>query len=59
MPEKIRVFEAETKHGKAPNLQVQHKGEEPASDGVLTPVRLEVPLTRDLILRLIELIKQV
>ena len=59
MTEKIRVFESESKSGKAQKLQIHLKREEPSREGLFPPVRHEVPLTRDLILRLIELIKQV
>jgi hypothetical protein len=59
MPENIRVYESESKASKSPKLQVHVKREESARDGLLPPIRREVPLTRDLILRLIEIIKQV
>ena len=59
MPEKIRVFESESQTGKAPKLEIRPKREEPHTDGLFKPVRHQAPLTRDLILRLIELIKQV
>lgn len=59
MPEKIRVFETELKTTKAQGLKIVPKGSNSAREGAFPLVTQSVPLTRELILRLIELIKKV
>jgi hypothetical protein len=59
MPEKIRVFESEIEPGKVQKLQANPKRDDPARERILPLSRQQIPLTRELILRLIELIKQV
>lgn len=59
MPEKLRVFESELKTGKVQDLKISPKRGDSARDGALPQMARGVPLTRELILRLIELIKKV